>query len=102
MFKIKADPSIDAKLILVGQGREQTLEVTFKHSTRSDYLKLLEEVSQSKCKPEDALAGLIEKWNADMAVSPEAMKALDEHQPGALMAILHAYGDALVVARKGN
>jgi hypothetical protein len=102
MFKIKADPTIDATLTLVGQGREQKLELTFKHLTRSDYLKLLEDVRAEKRKPEAALAGLIDKWNADMDVSADAMKALDEHQPGALMAILNAYGDALVVARKGN
>jgi hypothetical protein len=102
MFKIQANPTIDAKLTLIGQGREQVLELTFKHSTRSDYLQLLSDVREEKRKPEDALASLIEKWNADMAVSADAMKALDEHQPGALMAILNAYGDALVVARKGN
>jgi hypothetical protein len=102
MFKIQANPTIDAKLTLTGQGREQVLELTFKHLTRSGYLQLVNDVREEKLKPEDALASVIEKWNADMAVSIEAIKALDEHQPGALMAIINAYGDALVVSRKGN
>lgn len=102
MFKIQANPTIDAKLTLEGQGRSQTLELTFKHNTRTDYLKLIQDVRDEKRDPADAVASLIEKWDADLPPTADSLKLLDDHQPGALWAILNAYGDALVVARKGN
>lgn len=102
MFEIEANPTIDADLTLVGQGREQVLSLTFKHMLRDEYLKLIEDVRDGKVKPEKALADLIVKWNAKEEPKEAAIKKLDLHQPGALMAILGAYGDSLVVSRKGN
>lgn len=102
MFKLKANPTIDARVTITGQGREQTLNLTFRHKTRSEYQALWEDVAGDKRKIEDVLVELIEKWDADANVSVESIRLLQDHQPGADFAILSAYNDALTVARKGN
>ena len=102
MFAIKANPTFDASLTIVGQGREQQLNVTFKHKPRADYLAMLEKVGSGKLKSADALLSIIEKWDADAELSAKSIALLQEEQPGADWAILSGYGDALAVARKGN
>lgn len=102
MFKIKADPTFDACLTIVGQGREQKLNVTFRHKTRSEYSDMLEEMAAGKLDVADALLDLLDKWDADAELGKESVKALQEQQPGVDWAIITAYGDALKVARKGN
>jgi hypothetical protein len=49
-----------------------------------------------------AILEVVEKWDADVDLSTEAIALLQEQQPGADWAILSSYGDALKVARKGN
>ena len=102
MFKIEANPTFDAVLTLAGQGREQKLNVTFRHKTRSDYIEMLEAIQGGKLSAADALLQVMEKWDADAPLNAESVKALQENQPGADWAILTGYGDALAVARKGN
>jgi len=102
MFKIKADPTFDACLTIVGQGREQQLNVTFKHKSKADYLAMLEKVGNGDVKPVDALLSIIEKWDADADLSAKSIAMLQEEQPGADWAILAGYGEALAVSRKGN
>lgn len=102
MFTIKANPTFDASLTIVGQGREQKLNVTFRHMARADYLSLLENVSKGDTTVSEALIALIEKWDADADLSAASIALLQEQQPGADWAILSAYGEALAVARKGN
>lgn len=101
-FKIKANPTFEATLTLVGQGREQKLKLTFRHMTRSAYGELLKAVGEGDKSVEDAVLAAVEAWDADTALAAEAVRDLDEQQPGATWAILSAYGDALGVARKGN
>src|SRR5690348_562611 len=102
MFSIKANPTFDASLTIVGQGREQQLNVTFKHKPRKEYLDLLEKVGKGDVSVADALLSLIAKWDADAELSAESIESLQESQPGADWAILSGYGEALAVARKGN
>lgn len=102
MFKIKADPTFDASLTIVGQGREQQLNVTFKHMARTDYLAMLDKVGKGKMAAPDALLSILAKWDADADLSAKSIALLQEQQPGADWAILSAYGEALAVARKGN
>lgn len=102
MFKIAANPTFDAALTIVGQGREQKLNVTFKHKPRAEYLALLESVGKGETPVSDALLSLLAKWDADAELSAESLALLQEEQPGADWAILSAYGEALAVARKGN
>lgn len=102
MFKIKADPTFDASLTIVGQGREQTLKVTFRHKTRTEYADMLQAMSKGKLDTPSAILQLVEKWEADAELNKENVKALCDHQPGADWAIITGYGEALTVARKGN
>ncbi len=102
MFKIKADPTFDANIVIVGQGREQTMNVTFKHMLRDDYSALLQKVADGKMDSADAILKLVEKWDADAELSKANVKLLCEHQPGADWAIITGYSEALTVARKGN
>ena len=102
MFHIKAEPTFDACLTIVGQGREQKLNVTFRHKTRTEYSDMLEEMAEGKMEVADALLALLDKWDADADLNRENIVALQEHQPGVDWAIITAYGEALKVARKGN
>lgn len=102
MFKIKSDPTFEANIVIVGQGREQTLVVTFKHMPRSDYSDLLQKTADGKLASEELVLKLVEKWNADAELSKANIKLLCDQQPGADWAIITAYSEALAVARKGN
>lgn len=102
MFCIAANPTFDASLTIVGQGREQKLNVTFRHKTQDDHVAMLEKISSGELKTEDAILDIVEKWDADAELSAESIKLLQQQQPGADWAILSGYGQALAVSRKGN
>ncbi len=102
MFHIDAKPTFDANLVIVGQGREQTLAVTYNHMPKSEYLALLGDVRDGKVKPAEAILKLVGKWNADADLSQESIERLAEQQPGADWAIIEGYSEALGVSRKGN
>ena len=102
MFHIKAEPTFDANIVIVGQGREQTLTVTFKHMSRTEYSDKLQQVADGKMAAEDLVLSLVEKWNADADLNKANVKLLCDHQPGADWAIITSYSEALAVARKGN
>ncbi len=102
MFQVKAPETFDATLTMVGQGREQQLKVTFRHMLRQQYLELLQDIRDQKIDAADALLKVVATWDADVPLTKDGVKLLQEHQPGADWAILTGYGDALAVARKGN
>lgn len=102
MFKIKADPTFDVSLALTGQGRKQTLNLTYRHMLRKEYLAMLESVSKGKKSASDAVLALVEKWDADAELNKQSVELLQEHQPGADWAIVTAYGEALSVEREKN
>lgn len=102
MFKIKAPETIPATVNITGQGREQTLKLVFNHMERTAYQQLLDDVAAGKVKTEDALLKMVHSWEADMELSADTIRFLDEQQPGVALAIVVSYGEALAVARKGN
>jgi hypothetical protein len=102
MFHIDATPTFEGSITIVGQGREQTLKVTFKHMEKSKYLELLEKVRDGKMTPADAILKMLDKWDADGELSRKSIARLAEQQPGADWALITSYGEALGVARKGN
>ena len=102
MFKINSEPKFEAALTIVGQGREQTLNLTCKHKDKSEYQALLQSIRDGKTTPADAVLQLVEKWDADAELNADSINRLAEQQPGADWAILEGYWHALVVARKGN
>lgn len=101
-FQIKANPTFDMALTLVGQGREQKLNLVVKHMTAKAYLEMLEKVRKEELSTADAILTFTESWDADMELGKKAVELLAQHQPGADWAILTGYRDALQVARKGN
>jgi hypothetical protein len=101
-FKIKAPETIPAELVFKGQGREQTLKLVYRFTERTKYLQLLDAIGKSEVKAEDGVLQLVESWEADMDLSAEAVRLLDEQQPGVLVNIVFGYGEAAAVARKGN
>jgi len=63
---------------------------------------MLQKIAEGTLEVADALAQIVESWNADAEPTAETFKRLDDLQPGVAGAILAAYGEALQVARKGN
>lgn len=102
MFKIAAEPTFDASLTITGQGREQVMNVTFKHKSRSEYLAMLEALRDGSLDVPAALLSILEKWDADEKLSAASIAKLQDSQPGIDWAIITGYGDALMVNRKGN
>ncbi len=102
MFKIAAEPTFDASLTIVGQGREQTLNVTFNAMPASEYRQMFKDISDGSLAVPDALLRILKSWDADAELSKATLEKLQDHQPGSDWAILTGYGDALAVARKGN
>ena len=101
-FKIKAPELIPAELGFKGQGREQVLKLKYRFMERTKYVEMLDKIAKEEISNEDAVLQLVESWEADMELSAEAVKLLDEHQPGVLLNIVFGYGNALAVARQGN
>lgn len=102
MFTIEPNPTFKASLVIVGQGREQTLNVVYRHKPRSEYITLLEKVRAGDVPVADALLQLVESWDADAPLDADTITQLQESQPGIDWAIVSGYTDALTVARKGN
>jgi hypothetical protein len=102
MFILNPTPTFKATLTIVGQGREQKLNCTFRHKSRSEYKQLLEDIGSEKLSVSEALLALIEEWDADGELSAASIDKLQDAQPGIDWAIITGYGEALTVARKGN
>lgn len=102
MFSIEPNPTFKASLVITGQGREQTLNVVYRHKPRSEYITLLEKVRAGDVPVADALLQLVESWDADAPLDADTITKLQESQPGIDWAIVSGYTDALTVARKGN
>lgn len=102
MFKLKSEPTFDAALTIIGQGREQVLNLTYRHKTRTEYGELLKAMAAQSIDAADAILELVAKWDADGELNRENIKLLCDEQPGSDWAIITGYGDALTVARKGN
>lgn len=101
-FQIKANPTFPASLTIVGQGREQKLNVVFRHKTRTEYADLLKSLADGELDAAGLVLALLESWDADAPLDQSGLDLLQEHQPGADFAIISAYGEALAVARKKN
>jgi hypothetical protein len=100
MFKIKQDPTFPGTIKLVAMGREQTLDVTFRAKTASEYERMVK--NKADPRGEEAFLSIVESWNADMPLDKESVALLNEHQPGAVWAVVLHYGEALMTQRKGN
>jgi hypothetical protein len=94
MFKIDAEPTFEAALHIKGQGRDQTLNVTYRHKTRDEYQKLVNKAAEDDAHVADAVLALVEKWDADGELNKKTVKRLGEQQPGADWAIIIGWAEA--------
>ncbi|CAB3704605.1 MULTISPECIES: phage tail assembly chaperone [Achromobacter] len=101
-FIIKANPTIDATVTIVGQGRKQKLAVTFRHKTSDEYEALMNRLKSDEISTAELLVELIAQWDADMPLEEASISVLRQHQPGADLAIMQAYNQALQVEREKN
>jgi hypothetical protein len=97
MYKIENEPTFPGSIKIVSLGREQTLEVTFRAKTRSQYQDLLTQKTG-----EEVFLELVEKWNVEAPLDKDGVAKVEEHQPGFVWAVIGHYGEALLAARKGN
>jgi hypothetical protein len=102
MFKVEPNPTFKASLILVGQGREQTLNVTYKHKTTDEFSALMESVAKGDKTSADAVLELVESWDADAELNADTIAKLQKSQPGVDWAIVEGYSRTVVVERKKN
>lgn len=102
MFKIAAEPTFEATLNIVGQGREQELKVTYKHMKRTEYQALVKSIQSGETTAADAVLQLVVAWDADAEFSQSSLKELIDNQPGIEWALITGFGEAFTVARKGN
>lgn len=102
MFKIKSNPTFEATLTLIGQGVEQKLQLTYRHKTSDEYDVLMNRWRDGELDTAGVLMEIVEKWDADEAFGRDAIELLQQHQPGANVAIIAAYNEAMLVARQKN
>lgn len=102
MFTILPNPLIPATLTIVGQGREQSLKLVYRHTPVDTYLGMMTAIGEDTLKPEAAALQLVESWEADAELGEATMQQLQNDQPGVVWAIITGYGQALKVERKGN
>ena len=108
MFKVNPEATFDAALTIRGQGRVQTLNVTFRRKPRTEYTERLAMTAETddegnpKLAIEDLVLELVEKWDADVDLTPFGVREMSDWQPGIPWAIVHGYSDAMGVAYEGN
>lgn len=105
MFKIQPNPTFEASVKIVSHGESQTLNVTLRSKTVQEYQAILDSIRKAKdvaVAMADGFLELVEKWDADSDLGKQAVLALHNHRPGALMRIIEAYGEQLIAAREGN
>jgi hypothetical protein len=102
MFTVNPAPTFECTLAVTGQGKEQKLELVYRHQTRERYLELLEKVRSEELTPSDVILELVESWKADAELSKAVLDKLASDMPGIEWAIIQEFAQAHQVARKGN
>lgn len=102
MFKIEADPTFPATLTLIGQGREQKLQLVYRYTTPDDYTAMISDIAEDRRTVSEVILALCESWDADGTLDEASLARLHKARPGVAWAIVAAYGDAMIHARKGN
>ena len=102
MFTVKAPETFKATLTIVGHGREQKLNLTYRHKAADDYQALFEQVGKGEKTPIQAVLDIVAEWDADAELDTAGVEFADKQQIGLVLAILQGYHDSIAVARKGN
>ncbi|AUI05873.1 MULTISPECIES: phage tail assembly chaperone [Stenotrophomonas] len=102
MFQVKAPESFKSTLTIVGHGREQKLNLTYRHLSVADYASLLERLGDDTLSVAQAILDIVMDWDADVALDTAGVELALQQQAGLDGAIIGGYTQALQVARKGN
>lgn len=102
MFTVQAPDTFKAVLTIVGHGREQKLNLTYRHFDADGYQALFKSLAAGEKTPVDALLELVAEWDADVALDAAGIRYAEQQQIGLVLAIIQGYHDSIAVARKGN
>ena len=100
MFQVKAPESFKSTLTIVGHGREQKLNLTYRHLSVADYASLLERLGDDTLSVVQAILDIVVDWDADVALDTAGVELALQQQAGLDGAIIGGYTQALQVARK--
>ncbi|HCT24621.1 hypothetical protein ABH900_003278 [Stenotrophomonas sp. AN71] len=102
MFQVKAPETFKSTLTIAGHGREQKLNLTYRHLQQAAYADLLQRLAAGEVTPAQAILDVVAEWDADVALDTAGVELALQQQIGLDGAIVGGYVQALQVARKGN
>jgi hypothetical protein len=107
MFKLKADPTFTAKVAFpVSGGASVDVELTFKHRTKAELNKWLEEGKRKEDgtvrSDEQTFLEMVEGWKIDEPYTKENVEILLQHHMGVALATYQVYLDELTRHREKN
>lgn len=101
MFKLKADPTFEAKVSFpVSGGESIPVALTFKHRTKEELSKWLE--GRPGRSDEDTFTDMVTGWSLDEPFSKENVVILLQHHIGVALATYETYIDELTRHRAKN
>ncbi|MDM0041881.1 phage tail assembly chaperone [Variovorax sp. J22R193] len=108
MFKLKADPTFQAKVAFpVFGGASVDVQLTFKHRTKAELAKWLEEGRQTtegsvRRTDEQTFFEMVVGWEIDEPFNKENVAILLDHHIGVALATYQTYIDELTRHREKN
>jgi hypothetical protein len=100
-LQLKPNPTFRAKVAIpVAGGDAVDVEFTFKHRTRDELQKFIDDGASVEA--EDRILAMAESWDLSDPFSRENVAALAQNYIAAPMAIFETYLDELVKARRKN
>ncbi|MBT2333625.1 hypothetical protein J7E49_06870 [Variovorax paradoxus] len=101
MFKLKADPTFEAKVEFpVAGGASVPVKLTFKHRTKAELAKWLE--GRAGRSDEETFCDMVEGWEINEPFSKENVAILLQHHIGVALAAYQTYVDELTRHREKN
>lgn len=97
MFEIEHQPTFPGSIKIKAMGRVQKMDVVFRAKTRDQYQELIKDKTG-----EEVFLELVESWNAKVPLDKDGVAKLEQHQPGAVWAVIGYYGEQLLASREGN
>lgn len=81
MFQVKAPESFKSTLTIVGHGREQKLNLTYRHLSVPDYASLLERLGDDTLSVAQAILDIVVDWDADVALDTAGVEPRCSSRP---------------------
>jgi len=101
LFKLKADPTFEAKVAFpVAGGKSVDVLLTFKHRTKAELAKWIE--GRAGRKDAESFLDMVEGWELDEPFSKETVEVLLENRIGVALATYQTYVDELTRHREKN